>query len=70
MSDEDSISTCVAALSGVHCSYFDPDRKEDKVVKGVGGSEDDFLLPDDHSSGIEKKVVVIGGGDYASFIAE
>ena len=80
VSDEDAISTCIAALTGVHCAYFDPDREEDKVVKGVGGSDDDFILPldlgNDHGDGdgssdkVGKKVVVLGGGDYASFIAE
>ena len=45
ISDDDAISTCVAALSGVHCAYFDPVSEDDKIVKGVGGSDDDFILP-------------------------
>lgn len=74
ISDDDAISTCVAALSGVHCAYFDPVSEDDKIVKGVGGSDDDFILPlvDESVEEVEhdKKVVVLGGGDYASFIAE
>lgn len=71
VSDQDAMSTCIAALSGVHCACFDPDREADKVVKGIGGSADDFVLPKEsvNGKGIGKKVVVLGGSDYASFIS-
>jgi len=41
-------------------------------VKGIGGSEDDFILNLDSKDGekVEKKCVVLGGCDYASFVSE
>jgi len=72
VSDEDAMSTSFVALTGVHCAYHDPIREDDKIVKGIGGSEDDFILNLDSKDGakVEKKCVVLGGGDYASFVSE
>ena len=75
ISDEDAIATAVAALSGVHCAFFDPVREEDYVLKKVGGSEEDFILLDSDETTLlmkqpKKKIVVLGGGDYASFVSE
>jgi hypothetical protein len=71
VSDGDAISTSFAALTGVHCAYHDPIRKDDNVVEGIGGSEDTFISKDVNvSDKIEQKVVVLGGGEYAIFMAE
>lgn len=69
ISDDDAISTLVAAMTAVHCAYHNPIRKEDELVEGVGGSNDTFEAKE--SDGSERKsIVVMGGSDYASFVAE
>ena len=63
VSDASAISTCIASLVGVHCAVHTPSSP----LEGVGGSSDKFV-PD--TNGTDKKVIVVGGGKYASFIAE
>ena len=70
VSDEDAISTSFVALTGVHCAYHDPIREDEKIVQGIGGSEDSFILDSKESEKDEKKCVVLGGGDYAIFVSE
>lgn len=73
ISDEDAIATSIAALTGVHCAYFDPLREDDRILKKIGGSDEEFMLEDlDEKSGssLEKKIVVLGGGEYASFVSD
>jgi thiol-disulfide isomerase/thioredoxin len=69
ISDDDAISTFVAAMTAVHCAYHNPIRKEDKLVEGVGGSNDTFEA-DGSTRSERKSIVVMGGSDYASFIAD
>uniref|UniRef100_A0A7S3PZB1 Thioredoxin domain-containing protein n=2 Tax=Chaetoceros debilis TaxID=122233 RepID=A0A7S3PZB1_9STRA len=69
ISDDDAISTFVAAMTAVHCAYHNPIRKEDTLVEGVGGSNDTFEA-DGSTRSERKSIVVMGGSDYASFIAD
>lgn len=69
ISDEDAISTCIASLA-IHCAIHDPVRPTDKIVENVGGSSESFVSSVEDTNEMAKKVVVVGGGDYASFIAE
>ena len=73
ISDVDAISTAVAALSGVRCSlpseYFkskneDLDGEEENAEPKEG--EDDSI----GGKEIKFKAVILGGGDYACFIAK
>jgi hypothetical protein len=52
--DDQAIFTLIASLGPIHCAL-------PKAV-GVGGSESDFLTKD-------ARVIVVGGSDYASFVA-
>lgn len=72
VSDEDAISTSFAALTGVHCAYHDPIRKDDNVVTGIGGGEDSFKLSknDKVHEKVKRKVIVLGGGEYAIFMTD
>lgn len=73
ISDEDAIATSIAALAGVHCAYFDPVREDDHILKKIGGSNEEFMLGEFDEKSVsrpEKKIVVLGGGDYASFVSE
>lgn len=63
VNDSFAISTCIAALVGVHCAVHAPSS----LLEGVGGSADNFKPS---IEGIEKKVIVVGGGEYASFLTE
>jgi len=66
VADADAISTCAASLVGIHCAIHDPLRAN--IVKGIGGSEDDFVAPITDVK--EKKIAIMGGSEYACFIAE
>lgn len=71
ISDEDAISTAIAAITGIHCAIYNPTPINDKLVKNVGGSSENFISSATKSNNIDnKKAVVVGGGDYASFVAE
>ncbi len=72
VSDDDAMSTLLAALTGIHCSLQDPKRLEDDLVQYVGGSNDTFEVNENESNGddMAKKVVVLGGSEYASFLSE
>jgi hypothetical protein len=52
--DDQAIFTLIASLGPIHCAL-------PKAV-GVGGSKSDFLTKD-------ARVIVVGGSDYASFVA-
>jgi hypothetical protein len=74
ISDNVAISTYMASLTGIHCSVYDPEKSVDGIVSGIGGSNDEFV-PDTNKSSqndfvTNKHVVVMGGSDYASFLAE
>jgi len=66
ISDSDAISTCAASLVGIHCAVHDPLKSN--IVKGVGGSQDEFVAPIADVN--EKKVAIMGGGEYACFLAD
>ena len=70
LSDEDAISTFVASLAGIHCSYYDPVSPDGTIITNIGGSSEIFLSAGDSTKDLNKKAVVVGGGDYASFVAE
>ena len=71
ISDEDAISTAIAAITGIHCAIYNPTPINDKIVQNVGGSSENFVSSVTKSNNIDnKKAVVVGGGDYASFVAE
>ncbi|GFH51760.1 hypothetical protein CTEN210_08236 [Chaetoceros tenuissimus] len=69
ISDEDAMSTLFASLTGVHCAFHDPIRNDGRVVEGVGGSNDDFMVSSDMDTE-GKKVVILGGGEYSCFITD
>ena len=71
ISDDDAISTFAASLAGIHCAFHDPISPDDKIVKNVGGSSVDFVAEDEVLDKKDnRKAVVVGGGDYASFVSE
>ena len=70
ISDDDAISTCVASLAAIHCAIHDPIRPDDKIVQNVGGSTETFVSAIETVTLQNKKAVVVGGSDYASFVAE
>ncbi len=71
VSDEDAISTTIASLAGIHCAAYNPIPVDNKIVKNIAGSTENFMSSKRESATIEnKKAVVIGGGDFASFVAE
>jgi hypothetical protein len=71
ISDEDAISTCIASLVGIHCALYDPVCPDNTIVRNVGGSTETFISSDEVEEEMEnKKAVVVGGGDYAAFVAE
>jgi len=57
ISDEDAISTAMASLINIHCSL--------PRIDNVGGEGSD-----NSSSFVSGKVVVLGGGEYATFAAK
>ena len=63
VNDSFAMATCIASLVGVHCAVHAPSSP----LEGVGGSADNFVP---NVEGIEKKVIVVGGGEYASFLTE
>ena len=69
VSDEAVMWTLFASLTGVHCSYHDPIRNDGKILEGVGGSNDDFMVSSDMDAE-GKKVVLLGGGELSCFIAD
>lgn len=72
ISDEDAISTTIGSLTGIHCAAYNPIPLDNKVVKNIGGSAENFVSSEEKESIVvdNKKAVVIGGGDFASFVAE
>jgi len=66
ISDHDAISTCAASLAGIHCAIHDPLTQN--IVKGVGGSEDEFVMTPTTPG--QKKIAIMGGGEYACFLAD
>ena len=70
ISDDDAISTFVASLAGIHCSYYDPVSPEGTIVKNIGGSAENFVSAEESTNDAKRKAVVVGGGDYACFVAE
>jgi len=70
VSDEDAISTCAASLVGVHCSMHNPVPANDKIVQNIGGSDEVFESSVETEDEKKKNIIVVGGGDYASFVAD
>eukprot|EP00555_Chaetoceros_dichaeta_P011133 CAMPEP_0198267972 /NCGR_PEP_ID=MMETSP1447-20131203/35307_1 /TAXON_ID=420782 /ORGANISM="Chaetoceros dichaeta, Strain CCMP1751" /LENGTH=651 /DNA_ID=CAMNT_0043958807 /DNA_START=30 /DNA_END=1985 /DNA_ORIENTATION=+ len=66
ISDHDAISTCAASLVGIHCAIHDPLTQN--IVKGVGGSEDEFVMTP--AAPGQKKIAIMGSGEYACFLAD
>ncbi len=69
ISDDDAISTCIGSFL-IHCALHDPVYPDDKIVRNIGGSSVEFVSDLDISEKSKRKAVVVGGGDYASFVAE
>ena len=73
-SDDDAISTTIASMAGIHCALYNPILHDDKLVQNIGGSSEKFVSDDfskiETSTIDNKKAVVVGGGDFASFVAE
>lgn len=69
ISDDDAISTCIGSFL-VHCALHDPMYPDDKIVRNVGGSSVEFVSDVEAPDKSKRKAVVVGGGDYASFVAE
>ena len=73
VSDSDAISTAVAALAGVRCSFptnlniLEDDGDEDS--EDSNGNESTGKEQKDFSKSDIVRAVVLGGGDYACFVA-
>lgn len=74
ISDDDAISTAIASMASVHCAVHNPIPANDKIVQNVGGSSENFVSNVStkiENNTIDNKIaVVVGGGDFASFVAE